>query len=183
MMRRVVTNGMMRRMARHPSKSARRQPPREMRTALVHCLASTTSEQKLLPLLGLSSLRKETVPPLVSTTTDGRSKSDGASIIGIDTVRRRLRGLQGTCHQQRRSQNQQSVAEEDLGIALPNFAPTALQRCQEPRSLHLLPGLTYWSLLETNPPEWSSGGHAGPRLPGSPMREEQGPKKRKEVAR
>ena len=178
-MRRVVMNGMMRRMAKHPSKNTKRQPPREMCTALVHCLAATTSKQRLSPLLEPSSLKKETVPPLVPTTTDDRSKSDGASIIGVDTVRRRLRRLQGTCHQQRRSQNQLSVAEEDLGTALPILAPTTLQRCQEPRSLHILPGPTYWPLLEINPPGWSSCKHAGPRLPGSPMREEQGRRKEK----
>ena len=73
------------------------------------------------------------------------------------------------------------MAEEDLGIALPDFAPTALQRCQEPRSLHLLPGPTYWPLLEVSPPGWSSCGHAGPRLPGRPMREERGRRKEKRL--
>ena len=180
-MRRVVTNGMMWRMAKHPSKSAKRQPPRETCTALVHCLTATASEQRLSPLLGPSSPKKETVPPFFPTTTDDRSRSDGASIIGVDTIRRRLRGLQGTCHQQCRSQSQQGVAEEDLGIALPNFAPTALPRCQELRSLHLLPGPASWPLLEINPPGWSWCGHAGPRLPGSPTREEQGRRKEKRL--
>ena len=65
----------------------------------------------------------------------GESTFGGASIIGVDTAPRRWRRLPRTCHPQRCSQNQPGVAEEDLGIVLPDLAPTALQRCRKPRSL------------------------------------------------
>ena len=82
-MRRV----MRRRVMRSREKNVRGQLPSMMRLAIVHRMSPATSERELQLFTEPSCEARDTAPPTTSSATANGPNSDGASRIGVDTVR------------------------------------------------------------------------------------------------